>query len=41
MNVTNEKIEREPKRTLGIVQPCNIEYLPVDQCDNVNTIKKK
>ena len=41
MNVTNEKIELEPRRTLGFVQPCNKEYLPVDQCNNVNTITEK
>ena len=41
MNVTNEKIELEPRRTLGFVQPCNEEFLPVDQCNNVNTITKK
>ena len=39
MNVINEKIELEPRRTLGFVQPCNEECLPVDQCNN--TIKKK
>ena len=41
MNVTNEKIELEPRRTLGIVQPCNKEYFPVNQCDIVNTITEK
>ena len=37
MNVTNEKIELEPRRTLGFVQPCKKEYLPDDQCNTVNT----
>ena len=41
MNVTNEKIELKPRRTLGFVQPCNKEYLPIDQCNNVNTITEK
>ena len=35
------KFELEPRRTLGFVQPCNEEFLPVDQCNNVNTITKK
>ena len=41
INVTNEKIDLEPRRTLGFVQPCKNEKLPVDQCDNVNIITEK
>ena len=41
MNVTNEKIELEPRRTLGFVQPFNKENLPDDQCNTVNTITEK
>ena len=38
MNVTNEKIELEPRKTLGFVQPCNKENLPVIQCNNCHEV---
>ena len=41
MNVTNEKVELEPRKNFGFVQPYNKENLPVDQCNNENTIIEK
>ena len=41
MNVTNEKIEVEPRKTLRFVQPCNKENLSGDQYNIVNTITEK